>query len=79
MGQARLRGTLDERKAKAIKQANLVILSSPDPQANGPDWTPVLPENVPMRLRRPDVIGSLVKGLIVKEIDGNTWYRAERA
>lgn len=80
MGPSRRRGTFEERKALAIgahKLARLVIFASPDPQADAPDWVPVLPDDVPEAVRENRVIGALVNGAIVREAGGERWYRAE--
>ena len=82
MGQARHRGTFEQRRelamAKRIKQARLVILTAMDPQTDPAGWEPVLPDDVPPAVREGGVIAELVKGRICQEFDGGPWYRAER-
>ena len=82
MGQARIRGTFEQRRAQAVakfKQANLVILTSMEPYAPANQWVPVIPEQVPKAVKKPEVIGQLVNGKICQPERGGPWYRAEHA
>ena len=57
---------------------NLVILCSTTPET-GP-WTPLLKQQVPAKIRDPEVIGRMLGGEYAKtDEDTNLWYRAVRA
>lgn len=70
---------LVDRYGRALRRkkqmANLVIYRSLTGEA---PWTPVMREEVPDKVKEPDVIGNLLNGEMCK-VDGDKhWYRAEK-
>jgi hypothetical protein len=86
MGEARNRGTREERIAKAkpklpkgMKQVSLVIMNSMTGSDKPEDWTPVKVEDVPDWVKHPDTMGALVAGQMCTHATEKTgWFRAEK-
>lgn len=71
---------LVDRHGRALRRkksmANLVIYRSLTGEA---PWTPLMRDEVPDKIKEPDVLGNLLNGNMAR-LDGDQyWYRAEKA
>ena len=54
------------------------MFASMAPDAAAADWYPVPVENVPAKLRDPEVVGGMLSGGICQVPGSDSWFRVER-
>jgi len=66
------------KNAVLLDQANLIVFASVAPDAPPEGWYPVPVENVPAKLRDPEVVGGMLSGSICQVPGSDSWFRVER-